>query len=65
MKNYTEDDFWLPTIFIGIVLGTFFAFLLWLVVPLFLKPVKSLGYGGSDGHLSPNEVEELYNKNRK
>lgn len=51
-------------IFMFIVIFMFMGLIAVLVaVGVFKEP--SHGYGGSPGHMSPMEVEELYNKNRK
>lgn len=53
----------------------FLGFMFWLSIAVILtnvvflmclgKAVESQGYGGSPGHLTPNEVEEMWKKNQK
>ena len=53
----------------------FLRIILWLSIGLIIgnviflmclgKSVESQGYGGSPGHMTPNEVDEMWQKNHK
>lgn len=51
---------------IYVMLAVGLCVILFFVGVFLLVPKKrSMGYGGSDGHMTPNEVEELYKKNHR
>lgn len=61
-EDYSEAENW--TVMDLLMIIAFICILIVSMIAL-IKPEPSKGYGGSPGHMSPLEVEELYNKNRK
>lgn len=63
-NNFDNDtDVWI--IFVGWPFVLVIAMTVVIIIAHCCDSQKSKGYGGSPGHMSPMEVEELYNKNRK
>lgn len=62
-EDYSEAEDW--TVMDLLMAIAFSCILVGIMIALGCAKPKSQGYGGSPGHMSPVEVEELYKKNQK
>jgi hypothetical protein len=61
-ENSSEADEWTV---IDLLMLIVFVCILGPLMKALTAPAPSKGYGGSPGHMSPMEVEEMYEKNKK
>ena len=58
--NHTFYDY----TFLGCMIGAALVVMIMVALGVW-KENKSHGYGGSPGHMTPNEVDEMWQKNQK